>query len=115
MFRAFEVLLIIMVLGATAYTFRIKHQSEDRLAEIRSLEAEIKTHKDTIDLLEADWSLLNQPARVQKLIQAFEDRLKLQITEPNQIVQSDELPRIKPEPEVAWDEIADQIMTGAVE
>lgn len=115
MFRAFEVLLIVAVLAATAYTFYIKHESEDRLAEIRKLEAEIKTHKDTIDLLEADWSLLNQPVRVQKLIEAFQEQLQLTTTEADQIVQYDELPRIKPEPEIETDEIADQIMTGAVE
>lgn len=108
-------LLIVAVLAATAYTFYIKHESEERLAEIRRLEAEIKTHKDTIDLLEADWSLLNQPARVQKLIEAFHEQLQLTITEAEQIVKHDELPRIKPEPEIEIDEIADQIMTGAVE
>ncbi len=108
-------LLIVAVLAATAYTFYIKHESEERLAEIRRLEAEIKTHKDTIDLLEAGWSLLNQPARVQKLIEAFHEQLQLTTTEAEQIVKHDELPRIKPEPEVETDEIADQIMTGAVE
>ncbi len=108
-------LLIVAVLAATAYTFYIKHESEERLAEIRRLEAEIKTHKDTIDLLEADWSLLNQPARVQKLIEAFHEQLQLTTTEAEQIVKHDELPRIKQEPEVETDEIADQIMTGAVE
>ena len=108
-------LLIVAVLAATAYTFYIKHESEERLAEIRRLEAEIKTHKDTIDLLEADWSLLNQPARVQKLIEAFHEQLQLTTTEAEQIVKHDELPRIKPEQEIETDEIADQIMTGAVE
>ncbi|MBO6917238.1 MAG: hypothetical protein JJ858_02300 [Rhizobiaceae bacterium] len=115
MFRAFEVLLIVAVLAATAYTFQIKHESEERLAEIRKLEAEIKTYKDTIDLLEADWSLLNQPSRVQKLIEVFQDQLQLTTTEADQIVQHDELPRIKPEPEVETNAIADQILTGAVE
>ena len=115
MFRAFEVLLIVAVLAATAYTFQIMHESEERLAEIRKLEAEIKTYKDTIDLLEADWSLLNQPSRVQKLIEAFQDQLQLTTTEADQIVRHDELPRIKPEPEVETDAISDQILTGAVE
>ena len=115
MFRAFEVLLIVAVLAATAYTFQIKHESEERLAEIRKLEAEIKTYKETIDLLEADWSLLNQPSRVQKLIEAFQDQLQLTTTDADQIVRHDELPRIKPQPEVETDAIADQILTGAVE
>ena len=112
MFRVFEILLIATVLAATGYTFYIKNQSEDRLAEINRLETEIGSHKDTIDLLEADWSLLNQPARVQKLIQAYQERLQLKTTEAEQIVQAEELPRIRPEP---VDLIADQIMTGSVE
>ncbi|MEW7006451.1 MULTISPECIES: cell division protein FtsL [unclassified Lentilitoribacter] len=113
MFRAFEVILMALILSASAYTFHIKGQSEDRLAEIKRLQSEIRDHKDTIDLLEADWSLLNQPSRVQKLIQAFQEQLQLQTTEAQQIVTASELPRFRPEPEV--DAIADAIMTGSVE
>lgn len=115
MFRAFEVLLITLIIGAFAYTFHIKGQSEDRLAEIKRLRAEIRDHRDTIDLLEADWSLLNQPSRVQKLIQAFQEQLQLQTTEAQQIVTASELPRIKPEPDPYVDAIADAIMTGSVD
>lgn len=115
MFRAFEVLLIALILGASVYTFHIKDQSEDRLAEIKRLQTEIRDHRDTIDLLEADWSLLNQPSRVQKLIQAFQEQLQLQTTEAQQIVSASELPRIRPEPDPNEDPIADAIMTGSVD
>lgn len=115
MFRAFEIALIVMVVCATAYTFYIKNQSEMRLAEIERLEAEIKDHRQTIDLLEADWSLLNQPRRVQKLIELFEEQLQLKTAEAEQIVSPEELPRVKPEPVPEMDIIAGTIKTGSVE
>ena len=84
MFKSFEMLLIILVLAATGHTFYIKNQSESRLDEIQRLQAEIKDHKQTIDLLEADWSLLNQPARIQKLVEAYQQQLKLKTTSAEQ-------------------------------
>ena len=115
MFRVFEILLIALILGASAYTFHIKDQSENRLAEIERLQAEVRDHKDTIDLLEADWSLLNQPSRVQKLMQAFQEQLQLQTTEAQQIVTASELPHMRPELDPIEGVIADVIITGSVD
>lgn len=115
MFRIFEIALILLVLSATVHTFYIKSMSEDRSDEIRKLEAQIRDHEGAIDLLKADWSLLNQPNRVQNLVEAYREQLQLDVTEPEQIVTSSELPRIKPEPDPSTDVIADLIATGSIE
>lgn len=115
MFRIIEIVLIVLVLVATVQTFRIKSMSENSSDEIRKLQAQIRDHEGAIDLLEADWSLLNQPNRVQNLVEAFRQQLQLDVTEAEQIVAPSELPRIKPEPDPAVDVIADLIATGSVE
>jgi hypothetical protein len=82
---------------AAAATYTIKHRAEDKLDEVRRLEAEIRLEKDTIDLLRADWSLLTQPNRLQQLITAYQTELQLVPTESTQLAQPVELPMLKAE------------------
>ena len=45
-----------------------------------------------MDVLRADWSLLTQPARLDKLSKVYERELALKTTEAKQIVRLSELP-----------------------
>ena len=62
------------------------------MAPVRKLDAEIKLEEDTIDLLKADWALLTQPNRLNRLVKTFEGDLKLVPTESTQLAQPNELP-----------------------
>ena len=42
---------------------------------MRKIEAQIRFEEDTIDLLKADWSLLTQPSRLQKLAEIYQAEL----------------------------------------
>lgn len=97
MLRTLDIILIVLMTGVAAVTYTIKHQAEEKLSEVRKLEAEIKLEKDTIDLLRADWALLTQPTRLQKLITAYQAELQLVPTESTQLVQPVELPMLKSE------------------
>ncbi|GEO83800.1 MULTISPECIES: cell division protein FtsL [Alphaproteobacteria] len=122
MIRPFDFLLIGSMAAAAAVTYQIKHHTDNRLEEVRRLEAEIKLEKDTIDLLKADWALLTQPNRLQRLINVYGEELQLQPTAPEQLVRPVELPMRKdqlPKPEVAEggqgkDPVKDLITTGSV-
>jgi hypothetical protein len=46
--------------------------------------------------LKADWSLLTQPARLQRLAETFATQLKLQPVDPHQIVELKDLPDKEP-------------------
>lgn len=92
MFRTTDMILIAVMLGAAGVTFKLKHDAEDRLAHIRKLEAEIRFEEDTIDLLKADWALLTQPGRLQRLVEAFAEDLALQPVEPRQFASLGDLP-----------------------
>jgi len=95
MLRTLDIILIVIMTAVAAVTYTIKHQAELKLEEVRKLEAEIKLERDTIDLLRADWALLTQPARLQKLIAAYQGELQLMPTESTQLTQASELPMLK--------------------
>lgn len=80
------------MVSAAAFTYKTKHEAEARRDEVRKIEAQIKLEQDTTTLLKADWSLLTQPSRLQKLTEIYRDELILQPVEAHQIVGLDQLP-----------------------
>ncbi len=92
MFRTLDVVMIAVMTTAATVTYSIKHQAENKLEEVRKLDSEIKLEEDTIDLLKADWALLTQPNRLNRLVKTFEADLKLVPTESTQLAQPNELP-----------------------
>lgn len=122
MFRTSDIVLIAVMVAAAAFTYKTKHEAEDKLSEVRKIEQQIRFEEDSIDLLKADWSLLTQPSRLQKLSEIYQSELKLQPVEAHQIVGLDELPSRPVEIEDLSSERlggmaasgADQTVTGAV-
>ena len=95
MFRTSDIVLIAVMVSAAAFTYKIKHEAEDQLSALRKVESQIRTEEDTITVLKADWSLLTQPARLQRLTETYNGELLLQATEAKQIVGLEDVP-IKP-------------------
>ena len=118
MLRPFYLLLLVAMIGAATVTYQIKHHAEEKLAEVRALQAEIRLEEQTLDLLKADWSLLNQPIRLQRLVERFQDELELQNIDPQQIATAVELPQklLQIEELIAqpFEEFADPTITGSV-
>ncbi len=92
MFRTSDTVLIAVMVAAAAFTYKTKHEAENRRDEVRRIEAEIKLEEDTITLLKADWSLLTQPSRLQRLSEVYQSELALQPVDAHQIVGLDALP-----------------------
>lgn len=92
MFRTSDIVLIAVMVAAAAFTYKTKHDAEDRLSEIRRLQRSITTEVDTITILKADWSLLTQPTRLQRLTEVYQSELNLQPVTAHQIVGLDDLP-----------------------
>jgi hypothetical protein len=80
------------MVSAAAMTYKTKQEAEEQLSAVHRLQAQIHTEEDTIDLLKADWSLLTQPARLQRLTEIYQSQLDLQPVDAHQIVGIDELP-----------------------
>jgi hypothetical protein len=94
--RTFDIILIGLMITAASVTYKIKHDAEKQMTQVSKLERMIADERDTIDLLKADWSLLTQPNRLQKLVETYHDQLQLQFVEAQQIVGLNELPQPKP-------------------
>jgi cell division protein FtsL len=91
-FRTSDIVLIAVMVSAAAFTYNTKRKVEDQLAEVHRIEAQIKFEQESIDLLKADWSLLTQPSRLQKLSDMYQGELKLQPVDASQIGSLEDLP-----------------------
>lgn len=81
--------------AAATVTYTIKHKAENKLEEVRRLDAAIKLEEDTIDLLKADWALLTQPNRLERLVTVFAADLQLAPTPSTQLARPEELPMLR--------------------
>ena len=92
MFRTSDIVLIAIMVSAAALTYKTKREAEEQLAAVQKIHAQIRYEEDTIDLLKADWSLLTQPSRLQKLAELYKSQLELQPVSARQIVGIGDLP-----------------------
>lgn len=120
MMRIVNLVLVALVIAAATWTYAIKHESEERLAEIRRLERQIALERQTIDLLKADWAHLSHPQRLQLLTERYAEELGLQTPTADQFVTVDELPgppQFDPGDavgDIIAGEPADALTTGAI-
>ncbi|UVK36229.1 hypothetical protein LHFGNBLO_003128 [Mesorhizobium sp. AR10] len=92
MFRTSDIVLIAVMVSAAALTYKTKREAEEQMAAVQKIQAKIRYEEDTIDLLKADWSLLTQPSRLQKLAEIYKSQLSLEPVNARQIVGIDDLP-----------------------
>ena len=92
MLRTLDILSVAALIGAASWTFTVKHDADLVETEIRKVERKIASEKETIAILSADWTLYNQPARLQALAETYADDLKLTEIRPDQIVAEYQLP-----------------------
>ncbi|AZO02348.1 MULTISPECIES: hypothetical protein [unclassified Mesorhizobium] len=95
MFRTSDIVLIAVMVSAAALTYKAKREAEEQLASVQKIQAQIRYEEDTIDLLKADWSLLTQPSRLQKLADVYKSQLGLEPVGARQIGGLDDIP-VKP-------------------
>ena len=95
MLKTFDIVLIGVMTAMASVTYTIKHRAELKLEEVHRLESEIKLEKDTIELLKADWALVSQPNRLERLVNNYSNELQLQPTLSTAIVQPNELPMLR--------------------
>lgn len=89
MSRIAALLAILLVAGAAIGLYRFKEQSAERAQQVQSLRAQIAEEHEHISLLNAEWTYLNQPDRIQELSRRH---LELKRIEAGQIGTIDTLP-----------------------
>ena len=93
-FRILNLIVIGALILAAAYVYRIKFDSTvqaERLAKIRS---EVRRARDTIAELRAEWTQLDNPARIEGLAKHY---LQLKPITPTQFDSLDKLPERPPQ------------------
>ncbi|MFD2237372.1 cell division protein FtsL [Aureimonas populi] len=117
MLKTVDIVLVAIMLCVAGWTFGTKHEAELIEERLRVVERQIAQERDTISLLEADWALLDQPYRLQRLADAFAEELGLAPLEPEQVVAPDELPaepvRLSPEQQNLIGDLADASRSSA--
>ena len=96
MLRTVDVVMIGILLGGAAFTFKVKQDSEAAIERVAELERQIAAEREAIDILEADWSLLSDPKRLQKLAERYETQLGLKLLDPGMIGDFADIPEQPP-------------------
>lgn len=73
--------------------FFIKHEVKEQEARLSELNREIERNQEAIHVLKAEWSYLNDPARLRALSEKF---LSMKVVGPAQIATLDSLPMNDP-------------------
>ena len=102
MLRAFNACLVVAVLCSAYVLYSLEHSIRGIERQILRSNAAIANEKETIGLLNAEWSSLIRPERLQRLSEQY---LKLKRISPEQFVKLNELAaRIPDEPPVKLEE-----------
>ena len=92
MMRWLQVVSVIVAAGAAVFVFQVKYRAEAVAEQAARLQRELDQEHEIVSLLEAEWSLLMQPTRVQELAERHAELLKLQPLDPLQITRLENLP-----------------------
>ncbi|MGH6768590.1 MAG: cell division protein FtsL [Xanthobacteraceae bacterium] len=108
MIRLLNILVIAALVSAAAYVYKTKFESTRQVERLAKLRMEVRREQDAIAGLRAQWSRLDNPARIQELANRY---LKLQPFEARQSDKLDRLPERPPDlvPPDSTDPIGDLI------
>ena len=67
MLRAFNVVLVVLVLALAFVLYSLEHRMRAGERAVAKLSTEITEERETIRLLDAEWSYLTRPARLERL------------------------------------------------
>ncbi len=102
MIRLLNICVIVALVAAAAYLYRIKFEAARKVEEVARLRLDIRHEHDAIADLRAQWSKLDNPLRIQELAQRH---LTLRMIDSHQFDPLDHLPDRPPEAANAPDPI----------
>ncbi|WP_455478175.1 cell division protein FtsL [Bartonella sp. B10] len=91
-FRTLDIILVIVIICTTGFTYKVKYDVKKRVNEVSRLEREIAEEKNMVSLLRAEWAVMIEPSRMQRLAKRYQKELNLEIIEPHQIVELEDIP-----------------------
>jgi cell division protein FtsL len=94
MIRLLNICVIVALVVAAVYVYRIKFESTRKAEQVARLRLEIRREHDGVAELRAQWSKLDNPIRIQELAQRH---LSLRMIDSRQFDQLDHLPERAPD------------------
>ena len=89
MMRVVNTAAIMVTLALAFALYHVKYETQAEQKKIHNLTADLAVEQDAIQVLRAEWSLLNQPERLEQLVRRH---TQLQPLAPAQIVTMADLP-----------------------
>lgn len=96
--RTLSILLALAAIGAAGVVFEEKRQASKEARDVAKLKRKIDAEGERISELKAEWSMLDQPARLQKIVELHPDVLPLDVMKTEQIGTIDDVPWPPPPP-----------------
>lgn len=81
--RSFLFIILALATLSGGVLFHVKYEVMNLESELASVQKNIRSTKENIDLLKTEWTELATPSRIQKLAS---DHLQLEPVKPNQVV-----------------------------
>ncbi|GMG82337.1 hypothetical protein LNKW23_15500 [Paralimibaculum aggregatum] len=70
-------LSMLALVSAAAWAYHVNYETAEALKRVDALEREIAAERERIRVLDVEWALLNDPARLRRLVVANRDALML--------------------------------------
>ncbi|KEC54618.1 cell division protein FtsL [Bartonella koehlerae] len=91
-FRTFDMILVMIMICMAGLTYKVKYDVQKRMSEVRRLEQKIAAEKNTVSLFHAEWAVMIEPSRMQKLAKRYQKELGLESIQPYQVVEFESIP-----------------------
>jgi hypothetical protein len=97
MMRLINIVLVTIMLAGAGVVYYMKYEAERSAGNLSRLQRSIVQEREAIATLNAEWSLLNQPRRLQEFAERYHPYLELDRMAPDQIAEIDDIPFRNPE------------------
>ncbi|MCY3831308.1 MAG: hypothetical protein OXF89_19460 [Rhodospirillaceae bacterium] len=67
MIRRTTIVLLVLLSGLTGALFLVKHQVQTLEKQVAAVEAEVRSYRNNIRILQAEWTLLTSPQRLGRM------------------------------------------------
>ena len=97
MLRSFNIIALALTIALSFGLYDVKYRAQNEEQRISLLERKIAEEQDTMRVLEAEWSYLNAPERLERLTARY---LDLAPVRADQVVSFEDLPSRQPDAEL---------------
>lgn len=112
MMRTVNIILIGGMMAGAGLVYHLKYEAERATTRVAQLNRQIQHEREAVATLRAEWSLLNQPKRLQEMTERYHTYLELEPLDPNQVGTLDDIPFRQVVPDGGTGKAADRLFAG---